>query len=95
MYTSFTAAIFGITLIKSAESYGSAAQLNEIASALSDPSLSLELGSAAHRVLDSTDCTVDWIGTNDETAFETNLILLSDIPNEHSTLAGRSNQIHP
>jgi len=89
MFNSCTAALFAIALTKSAESFVS--QLNEVTSTLSDPSLSQVPGStAARRVLDSNDCTVDWIGTNDVTAFETNLTLLSDIPNEHDTLAGRS-----
>jgi hypothetical protein len=46
------------------------------------------LSSAARHLLNTNDCTVDWIGVDDKTTFESNLVLLSDIPNEHDTIAG-------
>jgi len=90
------AAIFATAsvLAKCADSFAVAPRLNEGMSVLSDPLLSLELGSAPGRVLDSIDCTVNWIGTDNESAFETNLGLLSGIPSEHDTLAGRSQIDH-
>ena len=44
----------------------------------------------SHRQLSAADCSVEWLGTDDVTTFEVNLQLLSNIPNEHDTLAGTS-----
>ena len=60
------------------------------ASLLPDGSHSKAKSQAARKLLDSHDCTVDWIGTDNESTFDSSLELLSKIPNEHDTLAGRS-----
>ena len=64
--------------------------LNEGASPQSSAPHSEALSPAARKVLDSDDCTVDWIGTDNESTFDSSLELLSEIPNEHDTLAGGS-----
>ena len=43
---------------------------------------------SARQASAADDCTVDWLGSDDETTFEANLALLTEIPNEHDTLSG-------
>jgi len=87
MHLSGTAALL-IALNMCAQSN---ANLNkEGASLLLDRSHSDVLSPAARKLLDSHHCTVDWIGTDNESTFDSSLELLSEIPNEHDTLAGMS-----
>jgi hypothetical protein len=43
---------------------------------------------SARRASAADECTVDWLGSDDETTFEASLALLTVFPNEHDTLAG-------
>ena len=48
----------------------------------------------ARRANVTDECTVDWLGSDNETTFETNLALLTNIPNKQDTLTGANIFIH-
>ena len=43
---------------------------------------------SACRVSSADECGVEWLGSDNETTFKASLTLLTEIPNEHDTLAG-------